>query len=228
MIRMPLGPRASATQCCAAALLAWLAADAAADDGPIRFRDVTAQSGIDFVHTHGGSGRKYIVETVTAGLALFDYDNDGKTDIYFLNGRPLTGTKAAGQPKNHLYRNLGGMKFKDVTDQAGVGGGAGFGLGVCVGDYDNDGYQDLYVSNYGENILYHNNGDGTFSDVTRKAGVARGHKVVREPASWTTTTMDILTCSLRITWNSPNRNRCCRRPAVFPFMQAPELHPRDP
>jgi hypothetical protein len=177
MIRMPLGPRASATQCCAAALLAWLAADAADDDGPIRFRDVTAQSGIDFVHTHGGSGRKYIVETVTAGLALFDYDNDGKTDIYFLNGRPLAGTKAAGQPKNHLYRNLGGMKFKDVTDQAGVGGGAGFGLGVCVGDYDNDGYQDLYVSNYGENILYHNNGDGTFSDVTRKAGVARGHKV---------------------------------------------------
>ena len=69
------------------------------------------------------------------------------------------------------------MKFKDVTDQAGVGGGAGYGLGVCVGDYDNDGHQDLYVSNYGENILYHNNGDGTFTDVTRKAGVARGHRV---------------------------------------------------
>ncbi len=69
------------------------------------------------------------------------------------------------------------MKFKDVTDQAGVGGGAGYGLGVCAGDYDNDGYQDLFVSNYGENILYHNNGDGTFTDVTRKAGVARGHRV---------------------------------------------------
>ncbi len=129
------------------------------------------------MHTHGGSGRKYIVETVTAGLALFDYDNDGKTDIYFLNGRPLAGTEAKLQPTNRLYRNLGGMKFKDVTDQAGVGGGKGYGLGVCVGDYDNDGYQDLYVSNYGENILYHNNGDGTFTDVTRRAGATRGNKV---------------------------------------------------
>jgi FG-GAP-like repeat len=106
---------------------------------PIRFRDVTAETGIDFVHTHGGSGRKYIVETITAGLALFDYDNDGKTDIYFLNGRPLAGTEAKVQPKNRLYRNLGGMKFQDVTDQAGVGGGAGYGLGVCAADYDNDG-----------------------------------------------------------------------------------------
>ena len=176
MIRMPYGPPARAG-CCAAVLLAWLANTADADDSPIHFRDVSAQSGIDFVHTHGGSGRKYIVEYVSSGLATFDYDNDGLVDIYFLNGRPLAGTKADGQCKNRLYRNLGGMKFKDVTDQAGVGGGAGHGLGVCAGDYDNDGYQDLYVSNYGENILYHNNGDGTFTDVTRKAGVARGHRV---------------------------------------------------
>src|SRR5208282_6778594 len=97
---------------------------------PIRFRDVTAESGIDFVHTDGGSGRKYIVETVTAGLATFDYDNDGKIDLYFLNGRPLAGTEAKVQPRNHLYRNLGGMKFKDVTDEAGGEGGAGSGL--CV------------------------------------------------------------------------------------------------
>jgi enediyne biosynthesis protein E4 len=150
---------------------------AAGEESSIRFRDVTADTGIDFVHTHGGSNRKYIVETVTAGLATFDYDNDGKTDIYFLNGRPLAGTEAKGRSRNHLYRNLGGMKFKDVTDEACVGGGAGYGLGVCVADYDNDGFQDLYVSNYGENILYRNNGNGTFSDVTHKAGVGRGHKV---------------------------------------------------
>ena len=112
-------------RCCAVALSVWLAAGSALAESPIRFRDVTAESGIDFVHTHGGSGRKYIVETVTAGLATFDYDNDGLTDIYFLNGRPLAGTEAKGQPKNRLYRNLGGMKFKDVTDQAGVGGGEG-------------------------------------------------------------------------------------------------------
>jgi len=151
--------------------------DAAAADCPIKFRDVTAETGIDFVHTHGGSGRKYIMETVTAGLATFDYDNDGLIDIYFLNGRPLAGTEVKVQPKNHLYRNLGGFRFQDVTDRAGVDGGAGYGLGVCVGDYDNDGYQDLYLNNYGENVLYHNNGDGTFSDVTRKAGVGRGPRV---------------------------------------------------
>jgi hypothetical protein len=144
---------------------------------PIKFRDVTGQTGIDFVHTHGGSGRKYIVETVTAGLATFDYDNDGKTDIYFLNGRPLAGTAAGVPPKNRLYRNLGSFRFKDVTDEAGVGGGAGYGLGVCAADYDNDGFQDLYLNNYGENVLYHNNGNGTFTDVTRKAGVGRGRKV---------------------------------------------------
>jgi len=141
------------------------------EDSQIRFRDVTAESGIGFVHTHGGSGRKYIVETVTAGLATFDYDNDGLTDIYLLNGRPLAGTQTQAQPKNRLYRNLGGMKFQDVTDPAGVGGGAGYGMGVCVGDYDNDGYQDLFVSNYGENILYHNNGDGTFTDATAASGI---------------------------------------------------------
>jgi len=157
--------------------LSLLAAGAARAQSPIRFRDVTAESGIDFVHTHGGCGRKYIVETISGGLATFDYDNDGKTDIYVLNGRPLAGTNAKVQPKNHLYRNLGGMKFIDVTDEAGVGGGEGYGLGVCVGDYDNDGYQDLYLSNYGENILYHNNGNGTFTDVTHRAGVARGNKV---------------------------------------------------
>ncbi|MGA2066192.1 MAG: CRTAC1 family protein [Thermoguttaceae bacterium] len=161
----------------AAALVSWLPAAPARAECPIRFRDVTAQTGIDFVHTDGGSGRKYIVESMSAGLATFDYDNDGKIDIYFLNGRPLAGRKTKVPPKNRLYRNLGGFRFKDVTDEAGVGGGAGFGLGVCAGDYDNDGHQDLYLNNYGENILYHNNGDGTFTDVTRKAGVGRGRKV---------------------------------------------------
>jgi hypothetical protein len=160
-----------------AALPLVLALAAAGADCPIKFRDVTAETGIDFVHTHGGSGKKYIVETVSAGVATFDYDNDGKTDIYFVNGRPLAGTETKARPKNRLYRNLGNFKFQDVTDRAGVDGGASYGLGVCVGDYDNDGYQDLYLSNFGENVLYHNNGDGTFSDVTRKAGVGRGPKV---------------------------------------------------
>ena len=163
--------------CLAAAFAAWLAASAAAfAEGPILLRDVTKQTGIGFRHTDGSSGRRYIVEFVASGLATFDYDNDGLIDIYFLNGRPLPGAKADLSAKNHLCRNLGGFRFEDVTEKAGVGG-AGYGLGVCVGDYDNDGHADIYVNNFGPNVLYRNNGDGTFTDVTARAGVGRGQKV---------------------------------------------------
>ena len=147
-----------------------------AADCSIRFRDVTAQSGITFRHTHGGSGERYIVETVSGGLALFDYDNDGFIDIYFLNGTPLKGTQADVPPRNALYRNNGDWTFTDVTETAGVGDG-GFGLGVTVGDYDSDGDADLYLNNFGPNVLYRNNGDRTFTDVTVQAGVANGDKV---------------------------------------------------
>ena len=145
-------------------------------DGAIVLRDVTRDTGITFKHTDGSSGRYYIVESVSSGLALFDYDKDGDVDIYFLNGAPLKGTKVDTPPKNALYRNDGNFKFTDVTDKAGVGD-TGFGLGVAAGDYDNDGDLDLYVNNYGPNVLYRNNGDGTFTDVTSKAGVVNGHKV---------------------------------------------------
>jgi hypothetical protein len=116
------------------------------------------------------------METVTAGLALFDYDNDGDIDIYFLNGAPLEGTKCDVPPTNALYRNDGNFKFTDVTKQAGVGD-TGYGLGVAVGDYDNDGDLDIYLNNFGPNVLYRNNGDGTFTDVTQKAGVDNGFQV---------------------------------------------------
>ena len=143
---------------------------------PIILRQVTNETGITFVHTDGSSGKHYIVETVTAGLALFDYDEDGDVDVYFLNGAPLLGTKVDVPPRNALYRNEGGWKFTDVTEEAGVGD-TGYGLGVAVGDYDNDQDPDVYVTNYGPNVLYRNNGDGTFSDVTKEAGVDDGHKV---------------------------------------------------
>ena len=145
-------------------------------DGSIALRDVTGETGITFRHTDGSSGQRYIVESVSSGLALFDYDRDGYVDIYFLNGAPLRGTKYSVPPKNALYRNEGGFKFADVTDEAGVGD-TGYGLGVAVGDYDNDGDLDLYVNNYGPNVLYRNNGNGTFTDVTKQAGVDNGHKV---------------------------------------------------
>ena len=144
---------------------------------PIRFRDVTNETQIAFLHTDGSSGQRYIPETITAGLALFDYNGDGFVDVYFLNGAPLQGAESSDPPpRNALYRNEGEWRFTDVTDEAGVGD-TGFGLGVTVGDYDNDGDQDLFVNNYGPNVLYRNNGDGTFTDVTDQAGVRGGNTV---------------------------------------------------
>ncbi|MDP7286794.1 MAG: CRTAC1 family protein [Phycisphaerae bacterium] len=143
---------------------------------PIQFRDVTQATGIKFKHTDGGSGKRYVMEPMSAGVAVFDYDGDGDMDIYFLNGAPLKGTKAPARPRNALYRNDGKFKFTDVSVKAGVGN-TGYALGVCIGDYDNDGAPDIYINNHGPNVLYHNNGDGTFSDVTRKAGVASGSRM---------------------------------------------------
>ena len=146
------------------------------EGGPIMLRDVTEETGIAFRHTDGGCGKRYVMETVSAGLALFDYDNDGYIDIYFLNGAPLKGTKVDTVPKNRLYRNEGNWKFTDVTETAGVGD-SGYGLGVTVGDYDNDGDSDIYLNNYGPNVLYRNNGDGTFTDVATKSGVDCGFQL---------------------------------------------------
>ena len=128
-------------------------------------------------------GKYFIVEAMSSGLALFDYDADGDTDIYFLNGTPLNAQNRSGAT-NALYRNDGGWRFTDVTQTAGVGGDD-YSLGVAVGDYDNDGHPDLYVNNFGENVLYRNLGDGTFRDTTVKAGVANGHRVEHqaEPAA---------------------------------------------
>ncbi len=142
----------------------------------IQLRDVTDDSGIGFVHSDGSSGKYYILETITAGLATFDYDGDGLIDIYFPNGEPLRGAFVDKLPRHALYRNLGNWKFRDATDEAGVICNA-HGLGVAVGDYDNDGRPDLYLNNHRHNVLWHNNGNGTFTDVTQRAGVERKDKV---------------------------------------------------
>lgn len=142
----------------------------------IRLTDVTSDVGLNFQHNDGSSGKYYIVEYISAGLALFDYDGDNDIDLYFLNGGVLGESKTTAGPGNALFRNDGNWHFTDVTKQAGVGD-RGHSLGVAVGDYDNDGHPDLYVNNYGPNVLYRNNGDGTFTDVTQTAGVANGHRV---------------------------------------------------
>lgn len=149
-------------------------AELSADDrSPIHLVDWSDRSGVTFVHTDGGSGQAYLVEFMVAGLALFDYDNDGLIDIYLLNGAPLRGTVVEQTPRNALYRNNGDGTFTDVTERAGVGD-AGYGLGVVAADVNNNGFQDLYLNNFGPNVLYRNNGDGTFTDVTWQGGVDAG------------------------------------------------------
>lgn len=142
----------------------------------VQFIDVTAKSRIDFVHQSGASPEKYMVETFGSGVGWIDYDNDGFPDLYFVNGAPGAA--------NALYRNQRDGTFNDVTRQAGVAanGNRAYKTGVAVGDYDNNGYLDLYVTAFGPNILYRNNGNGTFTDVTSEAGAAGG------PTEWSTST----------------------------------------
>jgi hypothetical protein len=142
------------------------------------FTDTTSAVGINFEYLASHTSRKYLIETMGSGVALFDYDNDGRLDIYVVNGAPLDDPTSKGTiplktgPKywNRLYHQKKDGTFEDVTEKTGLLG-AGYGMGVAVGDYDNDGNEDLYVTAYGGNKLYHNNGDGTFTDVTVKAGV---------------------------------------------------------
>jgi hypothetical protein len=145
---------------------------------PGKFVEITDQSGVNFRYISSRGTRKYNLETMGPGVALFDYDNDGRLDIFVVNGAPLgdptpKGTipqKTGPEYWNRLYHQKADGKFEDVTEKAGLQG-VGYGMGVATGDYDNDGYEDLFVTAYGGNKLYHNNGDGTFTDVTEKAGV---------------------------------------------------------
>ena len=143
------------------------------DEGGVRppvvqFTNATATAGINFVHFRGNEGIPINREIFGPGVCVADFDSDGYQDIYFVNGRDLYGRGIARQ--NALYQNNGDGTFRDVTQAAGVPG-TGYGLGCAWGDYDNDGFPDLYVTQFGRNVLYHNNGDGTFTDVTDKAGV---------------------------------------------------------
>ena len=151
------------------------------DGGAPIFVDVAEPSGVaSFVHSDGSSGRKFFIEQMGSGVAVFDYDGDGWMDLYFCSGNPLPGYKGA-KPSNRLFRNKHDGTFEDVTEKAGLSGGR-YNIGVASGDYDNDGDVDLYLCAYGENQLFRNNGDGTFSDVTASAGV--GEKRLSSSAAW--------------------------------------------
>ena len=144
---------------------------------PGNFVDITQQSKVNFLGQASHTSKKYLIETMGSGVALFDYDNDGRLDIFFANGAPLADPTPKGTipqksgPKywNRLFHQKPDGTFEDVTEKAGLQG-VGYDMGVAVGDYDNDGYDDLYVTGYGGNHLYHNNGNGTFTDMTKSSG----------------------------------------------------------
>ncbi len=151
-----------------AAALAVFAALAAAPKG-VPFTDITRSAGITFEHDMGRSGRKMMVETMGSGGGFLDYDNDGDLDIYLVNGAPLPGYLGTRALRDALYRNEGSGRFTDVTTASRTGD-PGYGMGICAGDYDNDGFTDLYVANFGPDTLYRNAGDGTFNNVTASSG----------------------------------------------------------
>jgi enediyne biosynthesis protein E4 len=135
------------------------------------FTDVAREAGLTAVTTYGGQKtNKYLLETTGCGVAMFDFDNDGWLDLFFVNGTTLEGFAPGKEPTSHLYRNRGDGTFEDVTAKAGLAL-TGWGQGACTGDYDNDGHEDLYVTFWGQNRLFRNRGNGTFEDVTKRAGL---------------------------------------------------------
>ncbi len=182
--------------------------------GTPQFTDVTAQSGITWRHDNGKTPDKYMIETMGGGGAFLDYDGDGLLDIYLVNGGPTRVYKPAVPPRHALYRNKGNGTFEDVTVRANAGGNGAYGMGCTVGDYDNDGRPDIYVTAFGGNQLLHNKGNGTFEDVTAAAGVGLG--------LWSTSAaffdydrdgrLDLFVCNY-CDW-SPDNNKPCGTPEV--------------
>ncbi len=155
---------------------------------PFLVENIAARAGLTFKENNFATETKYPFETMGGAVAAFDYDNDGYLDLLFLNGAPSPShLRTTPDSYNRLYRNNGpGLSFTDVTESSGLSGKGipGYPQGVAVGDYDNDGFEDVYVTNFGDNILYHNNGNGTFTDVTAKAGVAMSGHPFKASACW--------------------------------------------
>ena len=150
------------------------AAGAAAPEPPLgfSFEDVAEAAGLRAMTVFGGrEANRYLLETTGCGAAFFDYDGDGRPDVFLVNGTTLEGFPEGQEPRNHLYRNRGDGTFEDVTARAGLGAAHGWGQGVCAGDVENDGDVDLFVTYYGQNRFYRNRGDGTFEEATEKAGL---------------------------------------------------------
>src|SRR5206468_3720694 len=139
--------------------------------GRFRFVDVAPEAGVTRVLLAGRPGKDHLLDSAGAGLAFLDYDGDGRLDLYVVNGWRLDGSRVVERGRNALYRGLPDGRFEDTTDRAGVGGEGQWGAGVAVADYDADGRPDLFVTNFGPNVLYRNRGDGTFENVARRLGI---------------------------------------------------------
>jgi enediyne biosynthesis protein E4 len=198
---------------------------------PVTFVDVARSAGIVFQHDNAASGEKYLIETMGSGCGWIDYDQNGLLDLYLANGAATR----AYIPKQHLcgalYRNNGDGTFTDVTKSSGVGAEGLFGMGVAVGDYDNDGYPDLLVLGYGRSILYHNNGNGTFSDVTARAGVGNSGRWASS-AAWFDYDNDghlDLVIANYVDW-SAERNFYCgdRGPGMRSYCHPDDFHGQPP
>jgi hypothetical protein len=195
------------------------------------FLDVAAQAGITFRHDNASSAEKYLIETMGSGCGWIDYDQNGLLDLYLVNGT-ATRVYTPQQPtRGALYRNDGDGGFTDVTAKAGVGAEGLFGMGVAVGDYDNDGFPDLLVLGYGRCILYHNNGDGTFTDVTARAGV-QNSGLWASSAAWfdydNDGKLDLIIANY-VDW-SPERNFYCgdRGPGMRSYCHPDDFHGQPP
>jgi len=180
---------------------------------PIRFRNVAESAGLRFVLENHPTSEKHLIESMAGGVAAFDYNGDGLTDIFFTNGAPIPSLhKDSPKYFNRLFRNEGGMRFRDVTEEAGVAG-TGYSIGAAAGDYDNDGHLDLFVPGVFRNTLYHNRGDGHFDDVTEKAGIKSDKWAVA--AGWFDYNNDGLLDLFVVNYASwsPSYNRFCGDPA---------------
>jgi hypothetical protein len=197
----------------------------------VTFLDVTARAGISFRHDNASSTEKYLIETMGSGCGWIDYDQNGLLDLYLVNGA-ATRVYTPQQPlRSALYHNNGDGTFTDVTAKAGVGAEGLFGMGVAVGDYDNDGFPDLFVLGYGRCILYHNNGDGTFTDVTARAGV-QNSGFWASSAAWfdydNDGKLDLIIANY-VDW-SPERNFYCgdRGPGMRSYCHPDDFHGQPP
>jgi enediyne biosynthesis protein E4 len=197
----------------------------------VTFTDVTRTAGIDFRHDNAASPEKYLIETMGAGCGWIDYDQNGLLDLYLVNSAPTKIYKPSHPLRSALYRNNGDGTFTDVTARAGVGAEGLFGMGIAVGDYDNDGFPDLFVCGYGRSILYHNNGDGTFTDVTEKAGVENAGRWASS-AAWFDCNNDghlDLVIANYVDW-SPEHNFWCgdRGPGMRSYCHPDVYHGQPP